>query len=119
MIAVAIVSAVVMATVTVATNTLRPTAAMVRAALHRHWALAVPFYGSERMALPHARMHAIKYGQYHKDPTWARERMVTMRGPEAFLPLCDEVFADAGDAGRTRELSAADAIVPALQSCTE
>jgi tRNA-dihydrouridine synthase B len=98
---------------------LRPTAAQVRAALQRHWQLAVPFYGDERRALPHARMHAIKYGQYHHDPVWARERLVTMRGPEAFPPLVDEVFADSGDDGRTRELTPADAIVPALQSCTE
>jgi nifR3 family TIM-barrel protein len=98
---------------------LRPTMAMVRAALHRHWTLAVPFYGDARRALPHARMHAIKYGQYHRDPVWARERMVTMRGPEHWQPLCDEVFADAFDAGRARELTAADAVVPALQSCSE
>lgn len=97
---------------------LRPTAAQVRAALQRHWQLAVPFYGDERRALPHVRMHAIKYGQYHRDAVWARERLVTMRGPEMFSPLVDEVFAD-GDDGRARELTPADAIVPALQSCTE
>lgn len=98
---------------------LRPTMAMVRAALLRHWQLAVPFYGDARRALPHARMHAIKYGQYHRDPLWARERMVTMRGPETWDPLVDEVFADRFDDGRARELTAADAIVPALQSCSE
>ena len=98
---------------------LRPTPAMVRAALLRHWQLAVPFYGDPRRALPHARMHAIKYGQYHRDPVWARERLVTMRGPEHWEPLVDEVFADRFEAGRARELTAADAIVPALQSCTE
>jgi tRNA-dihydrouridine synthase B len=98
---------------------LRPTMAMVRAALARHWQLAVPFYGDARRALPHARMHAIKYGQYHRDPLWARERMVTMRGPETWEPLVDEVFADRFDDGRLRELTAADAIVPALQSCSE
>lgn len=98
---------------------LRPTMAMVRAALARHWQLAVPFYGDARRALPHARMHAIKYGQYHRDPLWARERLVTMRGPETWDPLVDEVFADRFDDGRARELTAADAIVPALQSCSE
>ncbi len=98
---------------------LRPTGAQQRAALHRHWQLAVPFYGGERQGLPHARMHAIKSGQYHRDPVWARERLVTMRGPEAFVPLVDEVFADRFDEGRTRELTAADAVVPALQSCGE
>lgn len=98
---------------------LRPTMAMVRAALARHWQLAVPFYGDARRALPHARMHAIKYGQYHRDPLWARERLVTMRGPETWDPLVDEVFADRFDDGRVRELTAADAIVPALQSCSE
>jgi tRNA-dihydrouridine synthase B len=98
---------------------LRPTAAMVRAALARHWQLAVPFYGDERRALPHARMHAIKYGLYHRDPVWARERLVTMRGPEFWQPLVDEVFADRFDEGRPRELTPADAVVPALQSCGE
>lgn len=98
---------------------LRPTMAMVRAALHRHWQIAVPFYGDERRALPHARMHAIKYGQYHRDAAWARDRLVTMRGPEHWTPLVDEVFADRFDEGRARELTAADAVVPALQSCTE
>jgi hypothetical protein len=93
--------------------------AMVRAALLRHWQLAVPFYGDARRALPHARMHAIKYGQYHRDPVWARERLVTMRGPEYWQPLVDEVFADRFDEGRVLELSAADAVVPSLQSCTE
>jgi nifR3 family TIM-barrel protein len=98
---------------------LRPTGAMQRAALHRHWQLAVPFYGGERQALPHVRMHAIKYGQYHRDPVQARERLVTMRGPESFAPLVDEVFADRFDDGRSRELTPEDAIVPALQSCSE
>lgn len=98
---------------------LRPTMAMLRAALARHWQLAVPFYGDERRALPHARMHAIKYGQYHRDPVWARERMVTMRGPEHWVPLAEEVFADRFDEGRVRELTPQDAVVPALQSCTE
>ncbi len=97
---------------------MRPTAAAQRAALHQHWQIAVPFYGSERHALPHARMHAIKFGQYHKDPVWARERLVRMRGPE-FLPLVDEVFADCHDEGRSLQLRPEDAIVPALQSCSE
>ncbi|MCU0863937.1 MAG: tRNA-dihydrouridine synthase family protein [Planctomycetes bacterium] len=98
---------------------LRPTMLQVRAALARHWQLAVPFYGDERRALPHARMHVIKYGQYHPEPVWARERLVTMRGPEHWQGLVDEVFDDRFDAGRTRELSPSDAIVPALQSCSE
>lgn len=98
---------------------LRPTAAARRAALHRHWQLAVPFYGDERRALPHARMHAIKHGQYHPQPTWARERMVTMRGPEHYAPLVEEVFADRFDEGLARELRPEDAVVPALQNCTE
>ena len=41
----------------------RPTAAQLRAAIRRHWQIAVPFYGSEPKALPHVRMHVIKYGQ--------------------------------------------------------
>lgn len=97
----------------------RPLPAEQRAALHRHWQLAVPFYGGERQALPHARMHAIKFGQYHRDPTWARERLVTMRGPESWGALVDEVFADRFAAGRSIELRPEDAIVPALQGCSE
>jgi tRNA-dihydrouridine synthase B len=98
---------------------LRPTAAMQRAALHRHWQLAVPFYGDERRALPYVRMHAIKYGQYHVDATWARERLVTMRGPELFAALVDEVFADRFDERTARELRPEDAVIPSLQSCGE
>ena len=94
--------------------------AVLRAdAVVHHWQLAVPFYGDERRALPHARMHVIKYGQYHPEPVWARERLVTMRGPEHWQGLVDEVFADRFDAGRTRELSPSDAVVPALQDCSE
>jgi tRNA-dihydrouridine synthase B len=98
---------------------LRPTAAMVREALERHWQLAVPIYGDARRALPHARLHAIKYVQYHREPVWARERLVTMRAPDAWQPLVDEVFGDRFDDGRAREITAADAVVPALQSCSE
>ena len=97
---------------------LRPTCAQQRAALARHWQVAAPFYGGERQALPHVRMHAIKYGQYHKDPVWARERLVTMRGPEDLLRLVDEVFADLYDEGG-RELRVEDAVVPAIASCGE
>lgn len=98
---------------------LRPTAAEQRAAMLRHWQLAVPFYGGERKALPHARMHVIKYGQYHSDPVWARTRLVTMRGPEDLPRLVHEVFADRFDDGRARELRPEDAVVPTLQSCSE
>ncbi|MBM3973847.1 MAG: tRNA-dihydrouridine synthase family protein [Planctomycetes bacterium] len=97
----------------------RPSMAMTRAALARHWHLAVPLYGDERRALPHARMHCIKYGQYHREPVWARERLVTMRGPEHWGSLVDEVFADRFDEGRAMELRPEDAVVPALQSCSE
>ena len=102
---------------------LRPTGAQQRAALLRHWSLAVPFYGDERRALPYVRMHAIKYGQYHREPAWARDRLVAMRGPEHFAPLVDEVFADRFDdklvGGVARELRPEDAVVPELQSCSE
>ncbi|MCA8963706.1 MAG: tRNA-dihydrouridine synthase [Planctomycetes bacterium] len=98
---------------------LRPTAAMQRAAILRHWELAVPYYGNERNALPHVRMHAIKYGQYHREPIWARERLVSMRGPQDLLPLIDEVFADRHDEGVARELTAEDAVAPSLASCNE
>lgn len=98
---------------------LRPTGREQRAAIARHWQLAVPFYGDERRALPHVRMHVIKYGQYHHDPVWARQRLVTMRGPEQLLPLVDEVFADHFDALRPRELTAGDTVAPSLRDCSE
>jgi len=98
---------------------LRPTGAMQRAAILRHWEVAVPFYGGERNALPHVRMHVIKYGQYHKDPVWARERLVSMRGPADLVPLVDEVFADRHDEGRSRELRPEDTVAPSLASCGE
>lgn len=98
---------------------LRPTGAMQRAALLRHWQLAIPFYGGERQALPHARMHAIKFGQYHRDPVWARERLVTMRGPEDLPRLVREVFDDRFDECVVRELRPEDAVLPAISSCTE
>ncbi len=98
---------------------LRPTGAMQRAAIGRHWQLAVPYYGNERAALPHVRMHVIKYGQYHRDPVWARERLVTMRGPDDLPRLVDEVFADRFDEGRSRELRPEDTVAPAMASCGE
>ncbi|MBL8726958.1 MAG: tRNA-dihydrouridine synthase [Planctomycetes bacterium] len=98
---------------------LRPTAAQQRAAMHRHWQLAVPFYGGEQKALPHVRMHVIKYGQYHPDPVWARQQLVTMRTPADLPRLVDEVFADPLCAGRSRELRPEDAVVPAIASCGE
>lgn len=98
---------------------LRPTGAQQRAALQRHWQLAIPFYGGERHALPHFRMHAIKYGQYHREPVQARERLVTMRGPADVGPLVDEVFADHFDEGVSRELRPDDAVAPAIAGCSE
>ena len=97
----------------------RPTGAQQRAAILRHWQLAVPYYGGERHALPHARMHVIQYGQYHKDPVWARERLVTMRGPADLVPLVEEVFADRHDEGRSVELRPEDTVAPTLASCVE
>lgn len=98
---------------------LRPTAARQRAAIARHWQLAVPYYGSERAALPHVRMHVIKYGQYHPDPLWARERLVTLRGPEGLLPLVAEVFADHFDARLPPELRDGEAVANDLDQCGE
>lgn len=97
----------------------RATCAQQRAAIHRHWELAVPFYRDERRALPPARMHVIKYAQYHKDPIWAREQLVRVKKPEELLARVAEVFDDQFDEGRSRELSREDAVVPALQSCGE
>lgn len=98
---------------------LRPSHAMQRAALHRHWQIAVPFHGGERQALPHVRMHAIKYGQYHRDPVWARGRLVTMRGPEDLPRLVDEVFADRFDDGAPPVLRPEHAVVPAIAGCAD
>jgi tRNA-dihydrouridine synthase B len=96
----------------------RPMPAQQRAALHRHWELALAVYGDATRALPHARMHAIKYGQYHREPVWARERLVALRDPARFLATVDEVFADRFDDGE-RALRPEHAVVPALQSCGE
>jgi len=98
---------------------LRPTCAQQRAAIARHWELAVPFYRDERKALPPVRMHVIKYAQYHRDPVWAREQLVRVRQPEDLFAKVDEVFDDRFDEGRTRELSREDAVIPALQNCGE
>ncbi|MBX3462822.1 MAG: tRNA-dihydrouridine synthase [Planctomycetes bacterium] len=98
---------------------LRPTAAQQRAAIARHWQLAVPFYGGEAKALPHVRMHVIKYGQYHPDPVWARTRLVTLRTPAGLLPLVDEVFADRFDADGDRELRPEHAVAPTIHACSE
>ena len=96
---------------------LRPTCAEQRAAIARHWELAVPFYRDERRALPPVRMHVIKYAQYHADPVWAREQLVRVRQPEDLFEKVAEVFDDRFDEGRPRELSREDAVIPALQSC--
>lgn len=97
----------------------RPTCAMQRAAIERHWQLALPFYGDEKRALPPVRMHVIKYAQYHREPVWAREQLVRVRKPEDLFARVEEVFDDRFDEGRSRELSREDAVVPALQSCAE
>jgi len=98
---------------------LRPTCAQQRAAIRRHWEVALPFYRDEKRALAPVRMHVIKYSQYHKDPVWAREQFVRLKKPEEIFARVDEVFADRFDEGRSRELSREDAVVPALQNCGE
>jgi nifR3 family TIM-barrel protein len=97
----------------------QPTCAEQRAALARHWQIAVAFYGDEAAALPPVRMHAIKYGQYHRQPVWARERLVAVRRPADLLPAVEDVFADWHDGGLARELRPEDAVVPAPASCGE
>lgn len=97
----------------------RATCAQQRAAIQRHWELAVPFYRDERRALPPVRMHVIKYAQYHKDPVWAREQLVRAKKPDELFAAVDEVFADRFDEGRPMDLSREDAVVPALQNCGE
>lgn len=98
---------------------LRPTCAQQRAAIERHWQVALPFYGDPRRALPPVRMHVIKYGQYHPEPIWAREQLVRVRRPEDLLERVAEVFADRFDEGRDRELRREHAVAPALQDCRE
>lgn len=98
---------------------LRPTAAQQRAAIARHWQLAVPYYGGEAKALPHVRMHVIKYGQFHAAPLWARERLVQLRRPEQLLGLVAEVFDDRFDGMWPRELRPEDSVGSDLASCSE
>ncbi|MFK7739776.1 MAG: tRNA dihydrouridine synthase [Planctomycetota bacterium] len=95
----------------------RPTCAQQRAAIERHWQLALPFYGDEKRALPPVRMHVIKYAQYHREPVAARERLVRVRKPEELHQAVQEVFDDRHDEGRSVELLREDAVVPALQGC--
>ena len=97
----------------------RPSCAQQRAAIERHWQLALPFYGDERRALPPVRMHVIKYAQYHSDPVWAREQLVRVRQPADLHARVAEVFADRFDDGDARDLHREHAVVPALQSCGE
>lgn len=97
----------------------RPTCAQQRAAMRRHWDVALQFYGDVRRAVPPARMHFIKYAQYHRDPVWAREQLVRVKNAEQLLASVAEVFDDRFDEGQPRQLSREDAVVPALQSCGE
>lgn len=96
---------------------LRPTPAQQREALHEHWEIARGHYGADRVALPHVRMHAIKYGQYHPDPIGARQRLVAIRGPEDLLPTIDAVFADRPGEQRASPLLPEHTVVPQLSSC--
>jgi nifR3 family TIM-barrel protein len=96
----------------------RPAPALQRQALHRHWQVALGVHGDERRALPHVRMHAIKYAQYHRDPAWARGRLVAVRDAAGLLAAVDDVFADRHDDG-VRELLPEHAVVPSLRSCGE
>ncbi|MBM4062663.1 MAG: tRNA-dihydrouridine synthase family protein [Planctomycetes bacterium] len=98
---------------------LRPNCAEQRAAILRHWELAVPYYGGERQALPHVRMHVIRYAAWHPEPGSARDRLVAIRRPGDLVPLVGEVFADRGDEGRPRELRREDAVVPEVAGCSE
>lgn len=89
-----------------------PTLAQQRAALLRHWQLAVAHYGVDR-AVPAARMHAIKYCQYHPQPIAARDRMVAVRTAADLAAAIGAVFDPALDGGVLRELRPEDAVVPA------
>ena len=98
---------------------MRPTCALQRAAIQRHWDLAVPFYRDEGRAFAPVRMHVIKYAQFHKDPVWAREQLVRVKKPDELLARVAEVFDDRFDQARSVELNREDAVIPALQSCGE
>lgn len=91
---------------------LRPTCAQRRVALLAHWRAAIEHFGGEAQALSSARMHAIKYAQYHPQPVWAREQFVAVRKPDGFAALVEAVFADDHDGGVARPLTPQDAVVP-------
>lgn len=82
----------------------RPLAEQQRDALLQHWELAIPYYGDAERALPHVRMHAIKYGQYHRDPIWARDALVQIRVPQDLPRVVAEVFSARFDEGQSRVL---------------
>jgi len=90
-----------------------PGVAAQRAALLRHWQLAVELYRSERTALAAVRMHAIKYAQYHPQPQWARAQMVAIHTPAQFVPQLDLVFDPSRFDQAARLLQPEDAVVPA------
>jgi len=98
---------------------LRPTCAEQRAAIRRHLELALPFYNKDHLALKRVRTHAIKYGQYHRDPVWARMRMVSVRSFDDLETCIDEVFADKNGEGSPRELRREDTVAPTLANCGE
>jgi nifR3 family TIM-barrel protein len=85
-----------------------PTPARQRAALARHAELAWQHYGER--ALPSARMHAIKYAQYHSQAAWARDRFVAVRSRAELDAAIEQVFG--GSCEGERELRPEDAVVP-------
>ena len=90
-----------------------------RQALLRHWELAREHYGKEKLVVSNVRTHAIKYAQYHPDPVGAREQLVRVRSAAELAERVATVFDDRHDDGPRRELRRDEAVVPALNSCTE
>jgi nifR3 family TIM-barrel protein len=70
---------------------LRPTVDEQRAALELHWDTAREHYDLPR-AVATTRRHAIKYAQYHPEPTAAREALVAVRSSPALERALDSVF---------------------------
>ena len=93
-----------------------PTRAMQRKALLRHWELSAEHHGPGE-AVTYARMHAIKYAQYHPEPVWARDQLVGARNGAELTAAVDRVFPDVADE-QPRPLRPEDAVVPAISACS-
>jgi tRNA-dihydrouridine synthase len=71
--------------------------------------------GNERATLAAIRTHAIKYAQYHDDPTAARQRMVAVRTLAELDAAIEAVFGRRPDEV-ARPLTEADAVIPEMSA---